>query len=282
MMLICGGTGAIGAEVTRQLIAAGQRPRVFVRGAEKAKRFEGKVDLALGDLSDAAALDAAMKGVERVFLLATGPEMVKLEAGAIAAAKRAGVGHVVLLSVAGAEGGAIRLGRWHREGELALIDAKIPYTILRPVNFMSNALEWAATIKAQGSIFLPAGSGRAAYIDPADVGAVAVKALLSGAAHIGKEYVLTGPESLSTADLAALFAKALGRPVQHVDVPADAFAKQLLQFGLPQEIVAAFGEMYEVLRAGGLAFATPTVEEVLGRKPATFQSWLERNLAAFR
>lgn len=69
MILVFGATGVTGGEVARQLIAAGQRPWLFVRSPEKARGFQGKAEIVQGDLSRPDSLVAAMKGVEKVYLV---------------------------------------------------------------------------------------------------------------------------------------------------------------------------------------------------------------------
>ena len=74
--LIPGATGDIGSKVVEHLLRRGERPRVFVRDAEKARsRFDNRVDLFGGDLADPAALRAALKGVDEFFLVNTGPQI---------------------------------------------------------------------------------------------------------------------------------------------------------------------------------------------------------------
>lgn len=170
------------SRVARQVIAAGERPRLLVRDPDKARAFANTADVVRGDLDDVASVRGAMRGIE-------------------------GVTHVVKLSVISAEAPAITFARWHNEAEQKLKASGLAWTMLRPGNFMTNALGWAPTIKAEGNIYQPTGTGTWAAIDPADIGAVAVRAL-TGAGHEGKEYTLTGAEALDGAGYAAI----LGRP----------------------------------------------------------------------
>ena len=94
----------------------------------------------------------------------------------------------------GAEYEAISFGKWHRANEKKLEASGMKWTILRPGNFMSNTFFSLDTIKGQGANYAPLGDGRYAPIDPADVGAVAVKAL-TGPGHEGKHYAITGPNA---------------------------------------------------------------------------------------
>lgn len=181
MILVLGATGTTGGEVARQLIAAGERPRLLVRSPAKAHAFEGKAEIVAGDLDDERSLPAAMRGVDRLYLMSTGTNFLELETNAVTAAKKAGVRHVVKLSVFGADDPRVMFSHWHHAAEQVLTTSGLAWTMLRPGNFMSNSLAWAPTIKTQGVFHQPSGPGRWAAIDPADISAVAVKALTSPA-----------------------------------------------------------------------------------------------------
>ena len=155
------------------------------------------------------------------------------------------------------------------------------WTMIRPGNFMSNAYQWADTIRAQGAFYQPTGEGRWAAIDPADIGAVAAKALTS-AGHEEKGYTLTGPESMSAAQYAAVLSTVLGKPVKFVDVPPEAARDAILGAGIPPAYVAAILDLYAAMKAGKADVVTDTVEKVTGKRAGTFEAWARRNLAGFK
>ncbi|HZI13461.1 MAG TPA: SDR family oxidoreductase [Myxococcus sp.] len=280
-ILVTGATGTIGGEVARQLIAAGVRPRLLVRTPAKAREFEGKADIAQGDLNDAASLERALQGVEKLFLVAAGVDGQQLEVKAIDAAKKAGVKHVVKLSVFGAEQETLTFARWHRPAEKHLEASGMAWTHLRPVNFMSNMFGNIDSIKGQGAFYAPTGDGKSSLIDPADIGAVAVKALTQPG-HEGKAYTMTGPEALSGAEQAAILSQALGREVKFVDVPPEAARQGMAGAGMPGPYVEAVMDLLSHMKAGRTAAMTDTVQQVLGRKAGTFADWARRNAAAFK
>lgn len=282
MILVTGATGTVGSEVVKQLLEAGQKVRVLVRDPAKAAKFGGKVEVVQGDLDKPETLGPAFAGVDKAFVLAMGLDLPKLEGNAFDAAKKAGVKHIVKLSALGAsiEPG-IEISRWHHACEEKLKATGIAWTMLRPGNFASNALSWAGSIKGQSSVFQPSGEGKTAPIDPRDLAAVAVK-VLTTEGHEGKGYELTGPEALSAAEQVEKIGAAIGKPLRFVDVPEAAAREGMLKSGMPEAIVGPLLELMALIRAGYGATLTPTVEELLGRKPRTFDEWARDHAGAFR
>jgi uncharacterized protein YbjT (DUF2867 family) len=197
------------------------------------------------------------------------------------AAKKAGVKHVVKLSVFGAEAETLTFGRWHRPVEKRIEASGMAWTHLRPVNFMTNMLGNVDSIKGQGAFYQPTADGKTSVIDPADIGAVAVKALTEPG-HENKAYTLTGPDALSGAEQAAVLTKALAREVKFVDVPSEATKQALTGTGMPAVYVDALLDLLAAMKASKMATVTDTVQKLLGRKPATFADWAQRHAAAFR
>jgi uncharacterized protein YbjT (DUF2867 family) len=284
MILVTGATGTIGTEVVRQLAAAGQKVRALVRSPEKAEKLKGpNVELARGAFEDVESLRKALQGVDKLFLLSSGPEHIEQsEPRVVDEAKKAGVKHVVKLSVIGAEyEPGIELGRLHRAVEKKIEGSGMAWTFLRPGAFMSNMLNNVGTIKAQGKFYGAYADGKLAVIDPKDIAAVAVKALTSSG-HEGKAYALTGLEPLSQAQLAEKMSKAMGKPVEYVNVPPEAAKDSMLKMGVPNRLANMLVEFSGVVRSGMAAAVAQDVEKVLGRKPRTFDDWAKENAAAFQ
>lgn len=280
MILVIGSTGNVGREVARQLIAAGEKPRLLVRSADKAKEFAGKAQVVIGDLDDTKAVSEALNGCDKVFLLTAGLDGPRLEDKFIDAARAPGVKHVVKLSVMGAEYEAIAFAKWHRKNEKKLEASGLKWTFLRPANFMSNALSWADSIKSQNAIYAPQGDGKTADIDPVDIAAAAVR-VLTTPGHEGKAYTITGPAALGIADKAAILSRVLGRTITYSDVPAAAAKDGMLKSGFPAAYVEAILELTALIKAGNAAMTTGVFEEITGRKPSNFENWAQKNAAVF-
>ncbi|HEX8393386.1 MAG TPA: SDR family oxidoreductase [Longimicrobium sp.] len=281
MILVLGSTGTTGGEVARQLIAAGHRPRLLVRDPARAAEFQGSAEIVRGDLDDADSLRAAMAGIERVYMVSAGGDLPAQEGRVVDAAREAGVRHVVKLSVMGADDPQIEFSRWHAKSERHLMDSGLAWTMVRPGNFMTNSLAWADTIRTQGAFYQPTGEGRWAAIDPADIAAVAVRALTEDG-HEGQAYAITGPESLSAAEYAQRLSAAIGKPVNFVDVPPEAARGAMLESGMPAGYVDALLDLLAAMKAGHMDGVANGVEQVTGRPARTFDDWARRNAAAFQ
>lgn len=284
MILVTGATGTVGTEVVRQLLDAEQEVRALARDQITAARKLGpNVAIVEGDPSQPDTLDAALRGVDRMYLLLPmAPMLQQWDAEIVSAAQRAGVGHIVKHSNIGADDEhATTMQRWHRAGERLIESSGITWTFVRPTGFMSNALSWADMIKSQGIVYTPGGDGKLAVIDPRDIAAVAVAALTEPG-HERHAYDLTGPEALSAADQVTIISDEIGRPITHIDIPESAARESMLGTGMPAEIVDALLEFVTDVRAGRSAPIRSDVENITGRPARTFQAWTHDHAAAFR
>jgi len=280
-ILVTGATGRVGRELCRELDAAGATFRVLVRDHARSADLPARAARVVGDLGDPATLPAAFAGVDKLFLLAPG---IALEhtTHAIAAARGAGVRHVVLLSSFAAGLDPVpAMGRWHHAREQLIRAAELPLTVLRPGGFMTNALDWAPTIRRGGYVLDPTGPGRYAPIDPADIAAVAARALTEDG-HAGNAYLLTGGEVFTLAEQVAILAGAIGRAIEvRAAATPDEIVRARYPAGAPQVLANAILEGFALVRANTTGTRTDTVERLVGRAPRTFAAWCARNAGAF-
>lgn len=279
--LITGSTGNIGSLVAESLIAAGERPRAFVRDAEKARaRFGKKVEIRTGDLADAASLRAALVGVDVLFLLNSGHTLAELDALAAEAAKRAGVKRIVKLSSLDARQG-VGTGVWHAAGEAAIRESGIAFTFVQPTGFMSNALYWARTIREKGVVESATGHGKIPFVHPRDIADVVVAAMRREEL-VGRSLGLTGPEALSYEQMGAMIGAAIGREIRFVEISEEEARAQQVAWNSPEPMLEARLSIFRAIHEGRMAEVTDTVENVLGRQPVSFGEWVKENAAAFR
>jgi uncharacterized protein YbjT (DUF2867 family) len=100
--------------------------------------------------------------------------------------------------------------------------------------------------------------------------------------HLGKGYLLTGPQALTVREQVATVAEVTGRPVGFQDVTPHEFAQAAIQQGTPPEQAQLMERLNEVFRARRSVTITDDVENITGTAPATFRDWCERHAGAFR
>ncbi|GIH18218.1 NAD(P)H-binding protein [Rugosimonospora africana] len=282
MLLVTGATGNVGRELVNQLDASGVKFRILVRDPARADRLGTRADCVVADLDEPDSLPGAFHGVDKLFLLTPGIGL-NHTAHAVAAARSAGVAHIVHLSSYNVLGDPMpAMGQWHHEREEMVRASGIPATFLRPGGFMTNALDWLPTIRQAGFVLDPIGPGRYAPIDPADIAAVAALALTEDG-HDGNEYVLTGEETFTIAEQVRILSAALGREIEvrTVATPAEA-VRSRFPGGAPPALADAIVEGFTLMRADTTGFRTDTVKRLLHRQPATFVDWCTRNAHRFR
>ncbi|WP_328881671.1 SDR family oxidoreductase [Streptomyces sp. NBC_00299] len=288
MILVIGATGKIGGEVARLLVSTGSPVRALVRDPSKAAAQalarQGVVP-ATGDLGDVASLDAAMQGVDRVFLVsAQDLRQAELQGNAVDAALRATVGHIVKVSGIApsvSPGGPAEIGRQHWQTEHRIEESGVPFTFLRPGFFMQNLLETAAPMVSKlGLLAAPMGGAPVAMVDARDIAAVAAE-VLTGDSHHDRVYDVTGPRAFGYEELAAVLADATGQRVRYVSMPPGFAANVLRRQGKPDWYVEHLVEMAELFRAGAGATVSTTVRDLTGRPPRTIESFAAEHAGSF-
>lgn len=283
-ILVTGATGTIGSILMEKLATSGHHARALVRSRAKGETIEKLGhEISIGDLDKPETLTPALAGIEKVFLLTAPAErQAERESNLVRAAKQAGVRHLVKLSVIGIGSGLeeLSLGRQHLQTEKEIERSGMAHTHLRPNGFMQNMLRHAGTIKSQGLFYAPFAESKESCVDARDVAAVALAALTE-AGHEGKAYEITGPESLTSEELAQAFSSALGREIKYVEVPLEAARAAMTKAGMQAWLVEAMVELFHYYREGKAAHVTDTVRQVTGREPLTFAQFARDYAPAF-
>jgi uncharacterized protein YbjT (DUF2867 family) len=270
-ILVTGATGTVGRQVVSQLPAAEVRVRALTRNPDAAGLPPG-VEVVRGDLTDPAALDRCLDGVDAVFLVWTAP------AGAVPAAVDRMAEHarrIVFLSSPHQTPHPLfqqpnPLAAMHAEIERLIQASGLRWTFLRPGMFAANALSWwAPQIRAGGVVRWPYAAAPTAPIHERDIAAVAVRALLEDG-HDGAEPVLTGPQSLSQREQVVTIGEVIGRPLRFEEISPEE-ARRELPFPAP-----AMNMLLNAWAAaiGHPALVTSTVAEITGRPARTFRDWV--------
>jgi len=279
-MILITTPGKVGSEAARLLVERGAPVRMLARDPAKASALrQVGVDVVEGDLDAPATIDAAMRDVTGVVLVS--PAVVAQELNVIASAARAGVGTVVKITSKASANSPIARQRGQAEIEAGLIASGVGYTLLRNNFYMQNFLMLAPAIAATGAFGSSAGAGLVGFVDTRDVAAVAAEIAASPGPHIGKTYRLTGPELLSYADVAAVLAKLLDRPIVFSERTIEEDKQAMMSVGVPEPIAAMNAHAVSLIAEGDAAWLSEDVPAILGRPARTFARFAADHAAAF-
>ncbi|MFB6633474.1 NAD(P)H-binding protein [Streptomyces sp. NPDC056362] len=279
-VLVTGSRGRVAATLLGLLAAAGVEARA---GSRNPDALSPPPDVAAVrcDLTDPATFDAALDGVESVFLYAEAAHV-----GTFAdRARAAGVRHIALLSSSSvlapdAAGNAIAAS--HLAAERALSAAAesgaFEATVLQPGAFATNALQWAWPLKEGHGPALPYPHAHSDPIHELDL-AEAAFAVLTEPRLRGSSHLLTGPESLDFAEQLAIVAEVTGRPAPYTTVTPEAWKTSVTPF-MPEPFADAL-LAYWSSQDGRPTPLTETVETLTGHAPRTFRTWAEDHAEAF-
>ncbi|MEQ6900593.1 NAD(P)H-binding protein [Nocardioides sp. YIM 152588] len=271
---VTGATGAVGGRVARALAADMRNDlRLVVRDPARAPDFD--TDVRACEYADHAAAVAALAGAEVLFMVSAAEAVDRRDQHRtfIGAAVEAGVRHVVYTSFDGAAPDAtFTLGRDHADAEAAIRGSRMAFTFLRD-NFYLDVLPYFAD--ADGVIRGPAGDGRFAPVARADVADAAVAVLRDPGPHAGVAYTLTGPESLTMAEVAARAGAVLGRDLRFEDETEEAaYAWRREQYGAADWQLDAWVSTYTAIRDGSLAAVSDGVALLTGHPARSLEETL--------
>lgn len=280
MYLVIGATGNVGGELVTHLHQQGHPVRAFVRNCVKAS-FPDGVELAVGDLDNAESLTAAAQGVDAVFFMQVAPVPAQAETF-IRAVSAAGVKRVVVLSSIGTrlEPKPI-IGASIAARDQVFRQSDLDVTYLCPNALHSNALWWADSIREEGRVLDASDPGKTVPTDPGDIARVAALALTEEG-HVGKTYILNGPEALSAREQVEILADVLRRDIKFVAETPEEFASRSVESGTPEPQAKALRNLYELFGAGRAGVVSNDVENLTGVTPRSFREWCERHADELR
>jgi uncharacterized protein YbjT (DUF2867 family) len=260
MYVVTGATGNTGSVTADTLLQQGKQVKVVLHNDAKAGEWKAKgAQVATADLSDSAALAAALKGAEAAYIMvppiygAPGflAAMAKLTDSIARGIQESGVSYIVMLSSVGAqhaEGtGPIRNLHY---GESVIPQAAPNATVLRPAYFIENYAPVLGAAAGGGVLpsFFPA-DFRFPMNATLDIGRIAADLLLHPAAGL-RVVEMEGPARYSPADIAAALTELLGKPVHVLELPLDAVVPEFTKLGFTEDAAKLFAEMYAGLLSG--------------------------------
>jgi uncharacterized protein YbjT (DUF2867 family) len=279
-ILVTGATGTVGSSLVSQLVDAGHDVRAVTRdpSSPAARRLPASVEVVRADFDQPDSLVPALRGVERMHLVAM--EGSVANAGAIVAlAEEAGVKRLTHLGHNDpSRDDDDPLEAEHRLLHRAIESSGLEWTHIFPGEFMANTYEWIPSIRTESVVRAPFGNWLSSLVHEADIAAVAMVALIEDG-HAGHTYQPTGPESIRRADAARMIGEAIGREVRFVELTPEQ-AREHWRDIYPEVVVEWFLEMGRYPE--GNAWISPDVSSVTGRPGLTFRQWADDHADDFR
>ena len=283
-VLVIGSSGRIGAATAAVLDEAPERvtPVRASRNPETVAMWlkQGKQAVHL-DLDDPDTFPLALKGIDRVFLMAGYTAAMTEQAKTMVdAAEDAGVSFIVHLGVFGNGRSTDAHFAWHEMIERYIQGSTLPWANIHPHVFMENLL--TVNRLQYGSFAWAAGDRPVGWVAGDDIAAVTAKVLIGGPdAHAGKDYFLS-TDLLDANAVAAVLSRALEREIPALILTPDDLLNLIEagQVAVPSMYDAAYAasalnwlrQTYDG-RMNYSAVTTNTVRELLGREPIHMTDW---------
>jgi NAD(P)H dehydrogenase (quinone) len=288
-ILVTGASGQLGSAIVSYLLKAGQVAASDIIAASRnpaklSAIADQGVETRAVDFDDAASLESAFAGVDRVLLISTdeiaspGKRLAQHKA-AVAAAAKAGVGHILYTSMPNPDKSLVSFAPDHLGTEEAIKASGMAYTIIRNSWYIDNYFMGMPHNLQAGQWFTSMGDGRVSNISRNDCAAAAAAALANPPAG-NVTLTLTGAELLNAEEIAAAVSKAAGKPLKVVAVTDEQLAAGVAGAGMPPFVVELVVSADANIRAGNFAVLTDVFETLTGRKPQTVADFFEENKAA--
>ncbi|MET7552072.1 NAD(P)H-binding protein [Streptomyces sp. NPDC005479] len=282
------GAGGVGRAVVERLRTQEIPVRVMVRRDDErgaGLRALG-AEVVLGDLTDPESVAAALDGIGQMyFAMPVSPDHL-LAATVVATVARehgklnalVGMSQMTVSQMTAISTAESHQQRLHWLAEQVLNWSGLPVVHIRPTSFLDSPLFTALlarSIRDNGTIALPFGTGSTSPVAVADVVRVVATVLRDPAEHIGSVYELTGPRSVSMQEMANEFSRALGRPVSYVDVPLEWWrAEVLAKVGLPPHIEQHIVAMARLHQENRYDRASDDIMRVTGEPAQTIEEFV--------
>lgn len=290
-----GGLGSVSTQVVQRLLSHGASVRAFVhREDSRAEALrELGAEVISGDLANPADVSAAMYGITRMFFNMS-VSAAYLEATTVVCAiaeELDGLDLLVNMSqmtvsqMTATSTEESRQQRLHWLAEHVINWSGIPAVHIRPTVFLDNpffTVLAARSIRENGALALPFGSGRTSPVAAADVADVVTAVLQTPDTHLGAVYELTGPAALDIDGLAEQYAKALDMPITAKRLPYDEWLAQLTQAALDPHTQQHIATMAQLHRDDRYNRLTHDVEEITGHPAQSVEQYVRARRELFR
>lgn len=284
-LLVTGASGKLGQLVLDALLARNISAADIIattRDPSKLSAYAAKgVEVRAADFNDPELTRKAFTGADRLALISTDAlddkgTRQKQQTAAVAAAKAAGVKHIIYTSLPDAENSKVIFAPDHLNTEKAIKASGLTYTLLRNSWYQENMFMNLPQVLKSGHWYTSSGAGKIAHVAREDC-AEAIAVALASSSTENKTYTLTGAELRSTDEVAALATKITGKPIEVIHLSDEQLAGGMKAAGVPEFLIPTLVSFDAAAREGNLGAQTSDVETLTGRKPKPFRAFFEES-----
>ncbi len=289
-ILVTGAAGHLGRAVVDHLLDTQKvdPARIVAASRDPAKLADlaaRGVAIRKGDFDDAASLESAFAGIDRLLIVSTDAlavpgQRLTQHKTAIAAAVKAGVKHLFYTSMPKPDDSLVSFAPDHLGTEEAVKASGLAYTILRDAWYHDNLLHSLPHNLSTGTWYSASGDGRIANIARDDCARAIAAALASPTTPGDATYTLTGPAAITTDEIAAIAAEVAGKPLKVVRVSDEQLAAGLKGAGIPDFFATVLVSADANTRTGRFDIVTDDFEKLTGDKPQSLKDFLSVHKAA--
>ena len=289
-ILVTGAAGHLGRAVVGHLLDTQKVDAAHIVAASRdpaklADLAARGVAIRKGDFDDAASLESAFAGIDRLLIVSTDAlavpgQRLTQHKTAIAAAVKAGVKHLFYTSMPKPDDSLVSFAPDHLGTEEAVKASGLAYTILRDAWYHDNLLHSLPHNLSTGTWYSASGDGRIATIARDDCARAIAAALASPTTPGDATYTLTGPAAITTDEIAAIAAEVAGKPLKVARVSDEQLAAGLKGAGIPDFFATVLVSADANTRTGRFDIVTDDFEKLTGAKPQSLKDFLSVHKAA--
>lgn len=259
---VTGATGQLGRLAVAALKTRGAAPIALARSPEKA----ADLGVEVRHFDYLQPETTALRGVDTLVLISSNDfqDRAGQHKAVIAAAKAAGVGHVIYTSILKGDKSPMQLAADHVETEAALKASGLPHTVLRNGWYTENYTGSLGAAVEHGAMAGAVGEGLVSTAARADY-AEAIAAVALDKAHQGKVHELAGDTAYRLADMAAEVSRLTGKTIPYATLPEADYAQMLTGFGLPEGFACVLADSDVQASKGALFDDSKTLSRLIGR-----------------
>lgn len=282
-ILVTGASGHLGNEIANLLLAIvpATNLSVLVRDPAKVEDLRKKgVRVLQGDYSNYNSLVQAFSGIDKLMFVSSNDLANRLSqhTNVIKAAAEAKIKHIVFTSFQRKNETSTSpiyfLTGEYVASEKMLAASGVTYTILKNglyTDFLPMML--GEKVLETGTIYIPAGTGKAAYTLRSDLAAGAV-AILTSKGHENKTYEFCADKAYTFEEVAAVLSHVAGKPVRYISPTQDEYKKTLLEAGVPGPFVNLIAGSADAIKQGEFEKTDNTLSQLIGRKCTDLETFL--------